>query len=92
MNYFLLLQVAPDSIIVVFGGAVITGLTGAVGVLFKMFAQEKERNRADYELCRNDLVQCRLDLVECRNDREQLHFKLHELSIEVGKLRGIAES
>jgi hypothetical protein len=73
--------VTQDSILIIFGGAVLTGLSGAVGVLFNMVVKEKIQNRADYEACRAENE-------ACRKDRDVLHGRIQELSVEIGKLLG----
>jgi len=70
-----------DSILIIFGGAVLTGLSGAVGVLFNLVLKEKAQNRADYE-------KCLAENEACRKDRETLHGRIQELSVEIGKLLG----
>lgn len=68
-----------ESILVIFGSAVLTGLSGAVGVLFNMHVKEKAQTRADYE-------KCMAENEACRKDRDVLHGKIQELSMEIGKL------
>ena len=48
------------------------GLCTAVGVLFKLFVEEKKTTRADLD--------------ECRKDREKLWAKIEVLQNEIGKL------
>lgn len=65
-----------DSLIVIVGTGVVGGLVTAVGVLFKLFVEEKKVTRGDLD--------------ECRKDREKLWAKIEGLQTEIGKLlRGL---
>ena len=61
-----------DSLIYIIGAGMVGGLCTAVGVLFRLFVEEKKTTRAD--------------LQECRSDREKLWAKIEALQNEIGKL------
>jgi len=61
-----------DSLIYIIGTGIVGALTTAVGILFRLFVEEKKTTRAD--------------LQECRSDREKLWAKIETLQTEIGKL------
>jgi hypothetical protein len=52
----------------------VAALSTAVGILFRLFVEEKKTTRSD--------------LQECRSDREKLWAKIETLQTEIGKLLG----
>jgi NaMN:DMB phosphoribosyltransferase len=64
--------VTQDSLVIIIGTGVVGGLCTAVGVLFRLFVEEKKTTRADLD--------------ECRKDREKLWAKIEILQNEIGKL------
>jgi hypothetical protein len=61
-----------DSLIYIIGSGIVGVLSTAVGILFRLFVEEKKTTRAD--------------LQECRSDREKLWAKIETLQTEIGKL------
>jgi hypothetical protein len=61
-----------ESLIYIIGTGIVGALTTAVGILFRLFVEEKKTTRAD--------------LQECRSDREKLWAKIETLQTEIGKL------
>ena len=61
-----------DSLIYIIGTGIVGALTTAVGILFRLFVEEKKTTRAD--------------LQESRSDREKLWAKIETLQTEIGKL------
>ena len=61
-----------ESLIYIIGTGIVGALTTAVGILFRLFVEEKKTTRAD--------------LQECRSDREKLWAKIETLQTAIGKL------
>jgi hypothetical protein len=61
-----------ESLIYIIGSGIVGVLSTAVGILFRLFVEEKKTTRAD--------------LQECRSDREKLWAKIETLQTEIGKL------
>jgi hypothetical protein len=60
---------SQDSVLFIFGGAVLTALVSAVVYLFKAFESEKRQTRSDLE--------------ECRKDREKLWDQISQLKCTI---------
>ena len=63
-----------ESLVYIIGSGMVAALSTAVGILFRLFVEEKKTTRSD--------------LQECRSDREKLWAKIETLQTEIGKLLG----
>ena len=63
-----------ESLVYIIGSGMVAALSTAVGILFRLFVEEKKTTRND--------------LQECRSDREKLWAKIETLQTEIGKLLG----
>ena len=63
-----------ESLVYIIGSGMVAALSTAVGILFRLFVEEKKTTRSD--------------LQECRSDREKLWAKIEALQNEIGKLLG----
>ena len=63
-----------ESLVYIIGSDMVAALSRAVGILFRLFVEEKKTTRSD--------------LQECRSDREKLWAKIETLQTEIGKLLG----
>jgi hypothetical protein len=66
--------VTQESLVYIIGSGMVAALSTAVGILFRLFVEEKKTTRSD--------------LQECRSDREKLWAKIETLQTEIGKLLG----
>jgi hypothetical protein len=66
--------VTQESLVYIIGSGMVAALSTAVGILFRLFVEEKKTTRND--------------LQECRSDREKLWAKIETLQTEIGKLLG----